>query len=48
MVAHRLSTIRNADTIIVLEKGQTKQQGTHEQLKDQEGLYKDWISVEGE
>ena len=39
VIAHRLSTIRNADQIIVLEEGRTVQQGTHNQLLTQGGVY---------
>lgn len=39
IVAHRLSTVKNADNIIVMEKGQIKEQGTHEQLIELNGIY---------
>ena len=39
IVAHRLSTIRNADNIIVLDNGIVKEQGTHQDLLGQKGVY---------
>jgi ATP-binding cassette subfamily B protein len=45
MIAHQLSTIQNADRIIVLNRGQIEQMGTHEELKDQDGLYKTLIEM---
>ena len=39
MIAHRLSTVVNADDIIVLNEGKVVEQGTHAQLKDAGGLY---------
>ncbi len=39
IVAHRLSTVKNADHIVVLEKGELVEEGTHEQLVNQKGRY---------
>ena len=39
MIAHRLSTVREVDQILVLEKGQVQEQGTRRQLLEKGGLY---------
>ena len=39
LIAHRLSTIQSADVILVMHKGQLREQGTHQQLLAERGLY---------
>ena len=39
IVAHRLSTVKNADNIIVLNKGKVVEQGTHKELTQVQGYY---------
>ena len=45
MIAHRLKTVRHADQIVVVDKGNIVQQGTHEQLMKQEGIYKRFVDA---
>jgi ATP-binding cassette subfamily B protein len=43
VVAHRLSTIRRADVILLMEDGRVVERGTHQQLMDAHGLYHDMV-----
>ena len=45
MIAHRLKTVRHADRIVVVDKGRIVQQGTHEQLMQQEGIYRRFVGA---
>ncbi|MEP0367810.1 MAG: ABC transporter transmembrane domain-containing protein [Cyclobacteriaceae bacterium] len=46
IIAHRLATIKSADIIYVLENGQVKESGTHSQLIDQGGAYKNFVNLQ--
>ncbi|MBU8871127.1 MAG: ATP-binding cassette domain-containing protein [Gemmatimonadales bacterium] len=46
VIAHRLSTIKNVDRIYVLDSGRFVQQGTHKELIEQKGLYKDLYDLQ--
>lgn len=43
MIAHRLKTVRNADQIVVVDKGKIVQKGRHEELVKQNGIYRNFI-----
>ena len=43
MIAHRLKTVRHADQIFVIDNGHIAQHGTHEELLQQEGIYKSFV-----
>jgi ATP-binding cassette subfamily B protein len=40
VIAHRLSTVRNASSIVFLDEGMIMEQGTHEELLEKEGFYR--------
>lgn len=44
MIAHRLKTVRNADQIIVIDKGKIVQKGKHDQLMREDGIYRNFVS----
>ena len=48
VIAHRLNTIQNADQILVIDNGQIAQQGTHEELLKQPGIYQDFVNIRQE
>jgi ATP-binding cassette subfamily B protein/subfamily B ATP-binding cassette protein MsbA len=48
VIAHRLSTIMNADQILVLDQGEIVQQGTHNELMAQSGIYNQMVRLQVE
>nr|WP_314784050.1 ABC transporter ATP-binding protein [Olsenella uli] len=47
VIAHRLSTVRNADRILVVDDGLIVQSGTHEELTASAGIYRDMVDTQG-
>lgn len=45
MIAHRLKTVRHADQILVVDSGSIVQQGTHEELLEQDGIYRRFVTA---
>lgn len=48
MISHRFSTVRNADRIIVIDKGTVREQGAHEELLKLKGEYARLFSLQAE
>ena len=48
MIAHRLKTVRNADKIVVIDKGKIAEQGKHEELLSKGGIYSSFINARKE
>jgi ABC-type multidrug transport system fused ATPase/permease subunit len=46
VIAHRLQTVREADDIIVLDKGEVIERGTHKQLEKKAGIYKKMLDLQ--
>jgi ABC-type multidrug transport system fused ATPase/permease subunit len=46
VIAHRISTVKQADVVLVIERGRITQMGTHEQLMQQDGHYADIAAVQ--
>ena len=46
IIAHRLSTVRNADVIIVVKKGKVVEQGKHDELMLKKGIYYQLVTIQ--
>jgi ABC-type multidrug transport system fused ATPase/permease subunit len=46
IIAHRLSTIKNADKILVIDQGKIVEQGSHNELIDEGGLYAKLVALQ--
>ena len=44
-IAHRLTTLKNSDRIIVVDKGKIVQEGTYEVLASKKGLFQDFLNL---
>lgn len=48
IVSHRFSTVRKADTIVVMQEGRIEEYGSHEELIDYNGIYKEMFELQAE
>ena len=48
IVSHRFSTVRKADEILVMDKGVITERGSHQELMDYDGLYKEMFEIQSE
>ena len=46
VIAHRLSTIQKADLIVVMERGEIVEQGTHQELLERNGVYRKLVELQ--
>lgn len=46
VIAHRLSTVQNADTIVVMQKGEIVEQGSHQELLERQGVYRRLVEMQ--
>jgi len=46
IISHRITTLMESDTILVLDKGEVSDIGTHEELINRDGIYKDIFNVQ--
>ena len=46
VIAHRLSTVRHADSIVVMKQGEIVEQGTHNELMERDGFYKRLVDMQ--
>jgi ATP-binding cassette subfamily B protein len=47
-IAHRLSTLRNADKLVILEEGQIVEEGSHSELLEKDGVYANLVKMQTE